>query len=219
MPLTPTPTNQAAGPSRRDRDNNNNNNNNAAGRLLGKHVLDLLLAEGDVVDRLSSRLQGDIVAVEVGRQKDFGVPDKALAGREVRDLRLRLAARDNLDLGRSQAYQAGRAIGLANVDDGALLLGKGAAWRKRSAAGRDYRRRRLQHEGAPTDQTRPAVGARFRARRRRRRRAGLCAGRARVGRAGRELVCARRLGRRDGDGRHGGGGYGELVQRPSGETR
>jgi hypothetical protein len=177
MPLTPTPTNQAAGPSRRDRDNNNNNNNNAAGRLLGKHVLDLLLAEGDVVDRLSSRLQGDIVAVEVGRQKDFGVPDKALAGREVRD-------------------QAGRAIGLANVDDGALLLGKGAA-----------------------DQTRPAVGARFRARRRRRRRAGLCAGRARVGRAGRELVCARRLGRRDGDGRHGGGGYGELVQRPSGETR
>jgi hypothetical protein len=196
MPLTPTPTNQAAGPSRRDRDNNNNNNNNAAGRLLGKHVLDLLLAEGDVVDRLSSRLQGDIVAVEVGRQKDFGVPDKALAGREVRDLRLRLAARDNLDLGRSQAYQAGRAIGLANVDDGALLLGKGAA-----------------------DQTRPAVGARFRARRRRRRRAGLCAGRARVGRAGRELVCARRLGRRDGDGRHGGGGYGELVQRPSGETR
>lgn len=71
--------------------------------LLGKHVLDLLVAQQDVVDWVLALVDGDVFAVEVGWEEDFGVPDEALAGRGVRD-------------------KTSRPVRTANVDNGALLL-------------------------------------------------------------------------------------------------
>lgn len=54
----------------------------ASGKLAGllrQHVLDLLFAQQNVVDRLSSVLEGSVITVEVGRQEDLGIPHKALA--------------------------------------------------------------------------------------------------------------------------------------------
>lgn len=53
---------------------------------VGENVLDLVVAEQDLVDRLSAVLEGNVVAVHVGWQEDLGVPHESLAGREVRDL-------------------------------------------------------------------------------------------------------------------------------------
>lgn len=75
----------------------------AGAPLLGEHVVDLFVAQNNLVYRLPSVFEGDVVAVDVGRQEDFRVPCEALAGGEVGD-------------------QAGSAVGLANIDDGAFLL-------------------------------------------------------------------------------------------------
>ncbi len=46
---------------------------------LGKHLLDLLIAQENLMDRLVTIFQRDVVVVERGRQKDLGIPGKALA--------------------------------------------------------------------------------------------------------------------------------------------
>ena len=54
--------------------------------LFGQHLLDLLIAEQDLMHRLSAVLEGDIVAVHVRWQKYLGVPYESLARGEVGDL-------------------------------------------------------------------------------------------------------------------------------------
>lgn len=77
-------------------------NANAA-TLLGEHGLGLLVGEEDLVDGVAAVLEGLVVVVDVRGDEDLWVPSEALARRQVRD-------------------QAGRALGITNVDDGALLL-------------------------------------------------------------------------------------------------
>lgn len=60
------------------------------------------------MDGLSSVLEGHVVAIEVGWEKDFGIPVEALAGGEISD-------------------KTGRTIRVADVDDGRLLHGEGGA--------------------------------------------------------------------------------------------
>lgn len=49
-------------------------------------VVNLLVAEDDLVDRLSAVLEGNVVAVHVGWKEDLGIPHEALARREIRNL-------------------------------------------------------------------------------------------------------------------------------------
>jgi len=51
--------------------------------ILRHHLLDVLIAEHNFVDRVSAVLEGNVVVVHVGRQEDLGVPGEALAGRKV----------------------------------------------------------------------------------------------------------------------------------------
>lgn len=55
--------------------------------LLRQHVPNFLVAEQDLVDWLSSVFQRSVLAIDVRRHKDLGVPGEALAGGKVRDLR------------------------------------------------------------------------------------------------------------------------------------
>lgn len=64
--------------------------------LFGQHLLDLLIAEQDLMHRLSAVLEGDIVAVHVRWQKYLGVPYESLARGEVGD-QPRLAIIPNID--------------------------------------------------------------------------------------------------------------------------
>jgi hypothetical protein len=82
--------------------------------LMREHVLDLLLAEEDVMYRVSAELEGDVFAVEVGWEEDFGVPDETLTGGCVRD-------------------ESSRTIRTADIDDGAFLLGESGAQKARPA--------------------------------------------------------------------------------------
>lgn len=54
--------------------------------VVGKHVLDLLVRQGDLLDGLALVLQGRIVVIDVRGQEELRVPFKALAGGEIRDL-------------------------------------------------------------------------------------------------------------------------------------
>lgn len=56
------------------------------GRLLRQHLLDLLVAEVDLVHGVSALLEWHVVVVAERGDKDLGVPDEALPGREIRDL-------------------------------------------------------------------------------------------------------------------------------------
>jgi hypothetical protein len=75
---------------------------------LRQEALGLLIAEQDLVDGVSSVLERDVLAVDVGREKDFWVPSKALAGGEVGD-------------------QTRGALGVTNVNHRRLLLGYSGA--------------------------------------------------------------------------------------------
>jgi hypothetical protein len=66
------------------------------------------------VNRVSPSIEWYVVAIEVRWKEDFGVPHEALARREVRD-------------------QAGWAVRLSDVDNGALLLGQCGAEKAWSA--------------------------------------------------------------------------------------
>lgn len=46
---------------------------------MRKHIVDLFVAEDDLVYRLPAVLEGDVVAVHIGWQEDLWVPRKALA--------------------------------------------------------------------------------------------------------------------------------------------
>ena len=54
--------------------------------LLRKHLLDLFVAEVDLVHMVPAQLERHVFVVAVRRDEDLGVPDKALRGSEVRDL-------------------------------------------------------------------------------------------------------------------------------------
>jgi hypothetical protein len=54
--------------------------------LLRQHLLDLLVGQENLVDGVADLLDWHVVVVAVGRNKDLGVPDKALTRREVGDL-------------------------------------------------------------------------------------------------------------------------------------
>ena len=54
--------------------------------VVGEHVPDLLVRQGDLLDGLALGLQGRVVVVDVRGQEELGVPFKALAGGEIRDL-------------------------------------------------------------------------------------------------------------------------------------
>lgn len=67
------------------------------------------------MDRLSSILEGNVVAVEVRGEEDFGVPVETLTRGEV-------------------GNKTGRAIRVTDVDDGRLLHGEGGAQQAWSTA-------------------------------------------------------------------------------------
>lgn len=71
--------------------------------LLRVDFLDILVAEEDLDNRLAAVLDRSVVVVDVRRHKDLGVPDEALAGREVGD-------------------KSGGTVGVANVDDMCFLV-------------------------------------------------------------------------------------------------
>lgn len=82
--------------------------------LMWQHVLGLLIGEEDLVNGVSAVLEGNVVAVNVRREEDLGIPGKALAGGKVGD-------------------QPRRAVRLADVNDGAFLLGERRAQEARAA--------------------------------------------------------------------------------------
>lgn len=72
---------------------------------MRKHVLGLVVAQNDLVHGIAAVLERNIVAVNVRRKEDFGVPGETLTRREVRD-------------------QSRRALRVADVNDSAFLLGQ-----------------------------------------------------------------------------------------------
>jgi hypothetical protein len=66
------------------------------------------------VHGIAAVLEGNIVAVDVRREEDFGVPSETLARRKVRD-------------------QSGRTLRVADVNDSAFLLREGRAQKTRAA--------------------------------------------------------------------------------------
>lgn len=54
--------------------------------VAGKHVLDLLVRQGDLLDGLALVLQRRIVVIDIRGQEELGIPFKALAGGKIRDL-------------------------------------------------------------------------------------------------------------------------------------
>ena len=60
--------------------------------LLRKHLLDLFVAEVDLVHLVPAQLERHIFVVAVRRDEDLGVPDKALRGSEVGDLVIQMLA-------------------------------------------------------------------------------------------------------------------------------
>lgn len=57
------------------------------------------------MDRVPAVFEGNIVAIDIRREKDFGIPGETLAGGKVGD-------------------QSGSAFRIADVNDGAFLLGE-----------------------------------------------------------------------------------------------
>jgi hypothetical protein len=55
-------------------------------RSLREHLLDLLVAQVDLVHRVAALLKWHVFVVAEGWDEDLGVPDESLAGGEVRDL-------------------------------------------------------------------------------------------------------------------------------------
>lgn len=55
-------------------------------QLLREHLLDLFVAQVDLVHRVAALLEWHILVVTERRHEDLGIPDKALAGSEVGDL-------------------------------------------------------------------------------------------------------------------------------------
>ena len=55
-------------------------------RLLRQHLLDLLVAQVDLVHRVAALLEWHVVVVAERWHEDLRVPDKALTGSEVGDL-------------------------------------------------------------------------------------------------------------------------------------
>jgi hypothetical protein len=55
-------------------------------QLLWEDLLDVLVAEEDFDDLLPAVLERGVFDVNVGRQEELGVPGKALARGQVRDL-------------------------------------------------------------------------------------------------------------------------------------
>lgn len=108
---------------------------------LRQHVLQLLVAEGDFVHRVTAVLERHVVAVDVRREEDLcrmsaatlsiktvertGIPGEALTRGEVGDLRLSVGLSDNEVV--MATYQTGWTLRIANVDNGGLLLGDGGA--------------------------------------------------------------------------------------------
>ena len=102
----------------------------------------------DLDDGIAALLEWYIVVVTVRGQKDFWVPDKALAGREVGDLVARVLA-GNVHLGSGQAAQHsgvtatyqpdGPILTFTNFDCGSLLFGKCRAYNGVLARGESAR--------------------------------------------------------------------------------
>jgi hypothetical protein len=75
---------------------------------LWQHVLDFFVADEDLVDGVSSVLQGNVIAIDVGRKEDFWVPSEALAGGKV-------------------GNQTRRAVRVADVNNSAFFFGESGA--------------------------------------------------------------------------------------------
>lgn len=55
-------------------------------RLLGEDLFDFVFSQVDLMHRVAALVEWHVVVVAPRREEDFGIPDEALSGRQVRDL-------------------------------------------------------------------------------------------------------------------------------------
>ena len=112
--------------------------------LLRKHLLDLLVADVDLVHQIPAQLERHVVVVAVRRDEDLGVPDKALPGREVGDLVIQVSAMVARPCcctaschRQGEAYQPQGPLGvvITDLDSGTFLVGERRACQRPVSAG------------------------------------------------------------------------------------
>ena len=112
--------------------------------LLRKHLLDLFVAEVDLVHMVPAQLERHVFVVAVRRDEDLGVPDKALRGSEVCDLVIQVSAIVARPCcctascrRQEEAYQSQGPLGVVvpDLDGCTFLLGERRACQPRVSAG------------------------------------------------------------------------------------
>lgn len=95
----------------------NEKQQSAADDSSRQHVLGFLVAESDLVDGLSTVLQRLIIHIKIRREKHLGVPRKALAPSEIRNLyRQPIVSRMGWSRSVEFSHQPWWAIRVAHID-------------------------------------------------------------------------------------------------------